>query len=79
MNDFHSDDDKLYLRFQTDKNIFVDTGRISFVCPLTSLSLSDLGSSWFLVCSSPDIDMELLTCKEALAISAFLGIPIVKE
>jgi hypothetical protein len=79
MNDWHSDDDKLYLRFQTDKNIFIDTGRISFVCSLTSLTLSDLGSSWFLCCSDPSISIELLSHKELFGVSSFLGTSIVKE
>jgi hypothetical protein len=79
MNDWHSDDDKLYLRIQDNKAIFIDTGRISFVCLLGSLSLSDLGDSWFLSCSAPDVAMELVTYKETLAISAFLGILIFKE
>lgn len=79
MNDWHSNDENLYLRIQESGAIFIDSGRISIVSPIDNLSLSDLGSSWFLACSSPDIAMELWTCQEALDISAFLGIPIVKE
>ena len=79
MNDWRSNDDTLYLRFQSDKNIFIDTGRISFVCPLGSLTLSDLGSSLFLSCSASDLAMELLTQEEVLSISTFLDIPIIKE
>lgn len=79
MNDFHSDDGKLYLRFQTDKGIFVDSGRISFVSSIDNFSLSDLTHSCFLMCSAPDVCIELLTHQELLSISDFLRIPIVKE
>jgi hypothetical protein len=78
MNDWHSNDNELYLRIQNNEVIFIDTGRISFVCPLGSLMLSDLGDSWFLCCSAPDVAMQLLD-KEIVAISGFLGIPIIKE
>jgi len=77
--EWESEDKNLYLRWQvpSEKTILFATGRVNTCVHLSSMSISDLGTSWFLICG--DTEMELLTRAEMVEVAEFLGLTPITE